>query len=286
MDSLPPPPLTTGLLQGGGISNTWQQWLTRLHAAASSSSGGSSGGYGAFSARPAAGTAGKTYIASDAPVAQWVDDGSAWHPLVLGQVVGAQPPAAASFSGFNSSGAAIADRNGALYVTGPDDGSGSSVLRAFVQTITTLAAATVELAIAHGNDWMTGGAEEWPVSGVVFLESATGKAVVLTITPYAVGGPQTGGAFALEAEHWASTTSRDADTAFEVLAVNQPIFIRIRSNSTSLFCEWSSDRQNWNLLTTFNIGSSFTTAPDRMGISIQGRGNTPKFNVLSYASQG
>lgn len=78
--------------------------------------GGSTSGIGAYSARPAAGTAGNLYIATDG-ASQWVDDGTNWRPILNG-VVGTQPAAAASWTQlhFSSGGglATLTDAAGAL----------------------------------------------------------------------------------------------------------------------------------------------------------------------------
>lgn len=90
---------------GGNVINgvtvsgtpTSGQVLTATSSTAASWATPSGGGFslGLLSARPAAGTAGRVYLATDSPGCKFVDDGTAWRPLIDHDcVLGYEPPVA------------------------------------------------------------------------------------------------------------------------------------------------------------------------------------------------
>lgn len=74
--------------------------------------------YDTYANRPAAGTAGNQFTASDGVPAKWVDSGSAWRP-VIGPCLGTQPPAIANFSQYLAGGRSttISDSTGSILMS-------------------------------------------------------------------------------------------------------------------------------------------------------------------------
>jgi hypothetical protein len=126
------------------------QFLKTLGASANpawatvpASPGGTS--IGTYASRPAAGTAGNRYLSTDGAI-EFVDNGTAWQPILDG-TLGTQPPAAASFTGsFLNSGTTISDVKGsvvlsAVYTVGTQVQSAQISLGSYSGTGYTLTAA-------------------------------------------------------------------------------------------------------------------------------------------------
>lgn len=228
---------------------------------------------GTFSSRPAAGTAGRMYFPTDGGLGA-VDDGSNWRPLLNGNILGTQPPAAASFTAFNQGASTLVDNNGGLLYTGVNDGA-TTTLRGYTQSIGSF----TQLECALG--WQTTGTNSsntFSVGGIIFRESSSSKAYtgVYTINHNTLASDA-------ELQIFSSNTTRTVDNAYSMGATgNAPIFLRIRKDATNVYLDWSSTRANWKNLDTRTIASVFTTAPDQIGIVGFGFNVIPVFNIIHY----
>lgn len=245
---------------------------------AAPSAGGSK--YGAFSSRPAAGTSGNLFVAKDAPVALWADDGSVWHPLVGGQIVGTQPKVAASFSSVNPGSSTLTDRNGALFYNGNGQ-TGSTNARLYVESLSSNTA-HVEAAFTHTRAF--GGFTSADATAQVILrESSSGKFFGAGPDMH---NPGSGEWVQVIANYWSTATARTSSNGYMLQKTNSPLFFRVSRDLTNVYAQISTDAQNWFTYQTTALSSVFTTAPDQAGIAgvtIQSS-DVLDFTVLHYLS--
>ncbi len=253
----------------------------RVTSASSVAISGAGVSLGTFASRPAAGTSGRLYIASDAAVALSVDNGTAWQPLVGGSVVGVQPPLAATFTAVNQGSTTLTDSNGTLLYTGVNDTS-STTFRGYVQSWPsgTTNTNTVEGSLAHIAPAASGASNTFPSFSIVARESATGKmlmAEIIVSTDVATSGFPS--PYFLALSTWTNNTTRTVINYPIVDTVTgSPAFIRLRraTSGSTFVVEVSRDRQNWvQVGNSFTTTTVFTTAPDQYGIG--GFGNQCAF---------
>jgi hypothetical protein len=228
------------------------------------SGGGGGGGGGAtvgtFANRPAAGHAGALYIATDSPIAQWVDDGSAWRPLIQGQALGTQVPAASNWTSFGS-GATVADNKGTLTLTQAANGS-SALMRGVTIPLSSSSMFVQGCATIVG----TGAAQAWLQIGL--REAATGKSVTANVS-LAVSGAQIPGS----AHVYRQTNVSDSRSSLGLIwsvPFNSPTAVRVRRSGSSVLVELSSDFSTWYQIDS--VSGAFTSAPDQVCFATAGDG--------------
>lgn len=232
--------------------------------------------YGTYANRPAAGTAGRIAFITDSPISTWIDDGTAWRPL-LNDVLGIQTPAIAGFTTFNIGAATFADASGSLSITGVNDGAPPGALRG--ATIANAAnTAYAELAVRLRTVGDTT-ANHFYSANVLLRETGTAKAYALVVfldcNNHRVD---------LQLETWTNNTTRASATnkGAAVLDGNGPLFLRVRRDATNLFAEVSRSRETWTQLDTRSIASTFTTAPDAAGFACNGINMVPTFSIVHF----
>ncbi len=206
-------------------------------------------GFGPFASRPVPGTAGRLYYATDSAIAQWVDDGTAWRPIV-GGVVGKAPPTLAAFNAawtaYNLGTASMAAGNGVLVMRGPNDAAVNTSRGWSIPTSDP--AAWVEVAL-DDSSLRAGGITVLQHFGIGFRNSVGGAQFTLTSVRNNGVDYYTAGVIA---GTWSSDTARTATQQawFASLGsdANGPTFFRVRKSGTNLIAEVSRDRQNWQQL--------------------------------------
>lgn len=223
--------------------------------------------YDAFANLPAAGVSGRTFYASDSPTFQWVDDGSNMRP-VLGPTAGYRPPLAATFTGANQGAATLDDSNGALVVTGVDDGA-TTTLRGFEYTLpgsTAFFEATFE-GIADSYT----GAGQYSETGIFMRETSSGKSATFVII-HDDGVP-----VAFARDIFTSYTVRTVNTALSPSVYGHgPIIMRMSLLSGNMSYRISRDRRTWVTLLSEAVTVPFTTEPNRGGIITMGVSAKPR----------
>lgn len=233
--------------------------------------------FGTFANMPKVYRSGRRYTAYDAPVANWINDGIQWRPLIMGQVLGYQPPSAASFTSFNAGSTSIVDLNGALFLSGVNDGSSYFTNRGYVQSLSTNTM-FVEAAVAIQPTAVNFSSDAFSVFGVIFRESATAKSY--TCTPIV---RHLYSSMYMEAATFTGDASRSSNAIIAMGTMfNAPVFVRLRRNGATVYAEYSHDRIVWTTVDSKSTTSVFTTAPDQVGITICGANVTPYGRVLSY----
>lgn len=218
-----------------------------------------------FANRPTASASGRIFAPSDGGLIE-IDDGTNWHPIVNG-IVCNQPPLAASWTAFNAP-TSIADSNGAIIVTGNNDGA-STINRGYAIAGT----ASAECAVAFLPISPFPASSAIMLVGAMLRESSTGKSYVLGMTIDFTGGaePQT-----LIQLHLYSgdvrTTSVNYSSSDDG---NGPLFLRVRVSGANLIAEGSRNRFTWTQLDTRTVASVFTSAPNQTGIATEGVNGAP-----------
>lgn len=227
-------------------------------------------GYGAYASRPTAAYAGRHYVCNDCPIGQWIDTGSAWAPLVAGQVVGVQPKAAASFTRFNngSSNLTLVDRKGAIHLSYPVDGSTQDV-GGFTESLSS-STAHVEAAFVWNFARSAYVGSSFPGAGVCMRESGTGKVFYVALVAYndTTGAGSGTGIFNLEASYWASGSTRTGGVtgSYDMPRMNGPVFLKTARSGSNMVAQFSTDAQNWTTFYSVATTTAFTTAPDSVGV--------------------
>lgn len=224
--------------------------------------GGGGGGGGAtvgtYANRPAAGNAGALYICTDSPIAQWVDDGSAWRPMILGQALGTQVPAASAFTAFGGGSFQKSDNNGTIDFSATGDGSRGLCGGVIAASGSSLFA---EAAVSQYREGDGTNCEPQ-----VFLrESSTGKSVGInfqmlnSLSNYRLFGMTFSG----------DVQTSEATASAKILAMYSPANVgvigRVRVSGTNVICEFSYNRVKWMHLYTYSVASVFSTSPNQVG---------------------
>lgn len=137
---------------------------------------------GAFGSRPAAGTAGRLYLASDAPLLSY-DNGSAWSNFQLGSPPLTVPPAVSTFTAINAGGRTTTstDSYGGILMVATD-GTTAEDYRLRKKTAPVAAYTfTVHMVptLPEGN---------YPGAGICWRASATGNTIFFGVLGYASTG--------------------------------------------------------------------------------------------------
>lgn len=242
---------------------------------------------GTFSLPTCSGGTPQMYFSNDSAVG-WACDGTTWHPLLGGGLVGTQPPAAATFGSVNNDGGAtIADSAGCLLIKGVNDGAGPN-MRGFTL----------------GNDSGTASVQAtlWPFSPspgsaistenpdhfVGLRESSSGKM-------YGIGFEVAIGTVGTDRWKTVGTTykwtSNSAFTQPQTFTVGSStpgaqLVFRVRRNSSTVFTDWQVglNSNNWQTIGSDALTDAFTTAPDQVIIGTNGQNAVPVLLICHFAN--
>lgn len=234
---------------------------------------------GTYASMPAASAGTTVYHVTDPkPIGEWISDGSAWHPVIMG-VECVKPKSAASFTAVNSP-TSLTDLNGALNFISPSDGA-SNVFRGYVESLSATTA-YVECATAINRPYTIPSITA-VAAGPCMRESATGKLYTLF---YVYNWSSVSGALVYSnLGVWTSSTAKATSVDVSIVgAPNAPCIIRLRRDSTNMYAEMSMDRNVWYTYDTRTITSVFTTAPDQVGFGANGISGIVDVNIPHYMS--
>ena len=190
--------------------------------------------------------------------------------------MGYEPPLSASFTAFNQGSSAIKQLNGALQITGSNDGTSYFTMRGFVQSLST-STMSVEIAVQLQPNPSGGVANVHTALGAIFRESSTAKS-------YSVLQPISHQTYTnyVETDINSNDTTRVTNVVAAINHMNGPLFLRLRRVNTQLFSEMSHNRIVWTELDSRTVASVFTTAPNQVGIVVCGANIIPHGHVIHY----
>lgn len=222
--------------------------------------GGGATLFGTYAARPAPGTAGRRYVCSNPGIVEFLDDGTAWRPLIYGTIGTEAAPGNViggvdlNISGL--SGAANVGVAGVACLELPNVNGGTANLRgrlyarAAGKSITAFLKASQR---ATENNSFT--------MGLFFRKSSTAAITAMNLTSRgAASGPVS---TEIEIETWTDPNtfgSLVADNAIGAVA-SDGLWLRMRDDGTNVNCETSADGVNWVpavTTATFQFPSSAT----------------------------
>jgi hypothetical protein len=226
---------------------------------------------GTYASRPAAGTAGNVYYPNDAWTS-FVDDGSAWRPVIQG-VAGVSPPAASNFTAINASAtSALADSNGALVAS---DSSLNNTLPSYRVWHAALSGATAVEALWWPCPTLTdidGDLQTYTFGGICLRESATGKLALFQLFLAPVFARLT-----ISCEYATAVTGGvrtviggDTDKRWASWLPSSQMYFRMRLSGGNVLYEMSAGRSWTSPIAVASIATTtaFTTAPDQYGIVV------------------
>jgi hypothetical protein len=233
-------------------------------------SGGDVVATGTYAARPSAGTAGAVYYPNDAWTG-FVDDGSAWRPMIQG-VVGVSPPAASGFTAANASAtSALVDNNGALVASDDTLNNTPPNYRIWHKS---LSGATVVEALWWPCPTMTdidGNFQTLTYGGICLRESGTGKIAVFQ-TFLSPDGTRlkvnVSCEYATSATTGRTVIGSDTDKHINSWLASSQMYFRLRLSGGNVLYEMSVGRV-WTApvaVASVATTTAFTTAPDQYGI--------------------
>ena len=181
------------------------------------------GGYGLYSARPAAGNLGARYISSDGGP-EWVDDSTVWRPLFDGHP-GKQVPLVAALTTFG--GATWIDSTGTIFGSSGNVGATSGIVAAKTGASDTIGHCSVDQLTTNG------------YGGLVVRDAATQAQIIL--------GIGTNGA--IQVSLWTDDNTFLTDVATNQVGIG-PVWIRIVDDGAGLTFYRSNDGVNWQQIDT------------------------------------
>lgn len=206
---------------------------------------GGSLGYGLYAARPAPGSVGSRYVASDGAT-EWVDDGAAWKPLIAGRP-GTQIPLLATFPTVYGATATFADAQGRIVATSP--GTAGTTLNARTAPIPVgVWSRTLHCTLIQEED-----------------TNESGAMIVLTDgTIFRTFGLQLGlGAFSIAVLDWTTVNGPRALVMSGTAAQQDGVWFRVTDDTVNTSYEVSSDGLSWAL-----VLSEATGAFTELGIGV------------------
>lgn len=237
-------------------------------------SGAQSGnGYGLFANRLLQGQAGRTYYATDQSV-YYYDDGTSWKAIGP-QVKPVTLPLVANYSWINQSGASASDTGSGIYLQTLGINSGSRSARMLVKSAPSTPF-TISACIQYAGI-STFGANNGPV-GLCFRESSSGK-----VHAYAIDFNSSGDCIMISTKY-NSPTSFNSDYSSSVSDyVAGVVWLRIKDNGTSRFCEYSRDGTNYN---NFHfIGRTDFITADQVGFFVDPIYQDIKVTLISWVEE-
>lgn len=213
-----------------------------------------------FANRPISGANGQLFIPSDGGYQQ-VWDGSKWRPIIA-NVLCTEPPSASTFTQSNFSTSTLTKSNGGLIfnmvpATDPS-------YRAALISIPTPSNCQIQTLSSLLNNVISGASTAYPASGLIMVESTTGKAATIYTFLETDNLNYRRGVGVVT---WGSTTNRIIVQDYHQMDMYPALFIRLRISSGTLYYETSNDLVNWNTLSSMSVTSVFTSAPDQYGVA-------------------
>lgn len=244
----------------------------------SASGGGAGASIGLYAARPAAGTSGRIYIATDSACAQWVDDGAAWRPIVgPTPTLGVAPPAASGFTKLGGGASeTISDDAGSLLV------ASNTAPVVFYKDIVTSGA--YSMTIAFQTHWHTAlGVGLEPLFGLAPVESSSGKIARWAIYCDTLGN------FTLQYQPHNNPSTPASGPSYSQTAFNKsgvaagPIWLRVMETGGTRYFQYSMNGRVWVTAYTEPVGTFCTV--NRMGVYQSQTNQAFSTSVLSYSAQ-
>lgn len=210
---------------------------------------------GAYSTLPAAATAGRIFIPTDAFYTILHDTGAVWEHFILGNLL--TLPINGDYSWINQGTATVTVNKGAIYLLALPAAGSNQKLR--VKT-----APSTPYTIT-GAFYANVGSANSLNSGLSFREMSSSKIIVF------VNGGDT-----LTVARYTNATTLSLVSQFFPIQINTHslVWLRIVDNGTTLFYSWSGDGQNFILIFSEARGSFFTTGPDQVGFNAESNNAT------------
>lgn len=247
--------------------------------------GGPSGG--TYSQRGTAGTLGQRFTTTDCSRNDWLDDGTAWRPVIAG-VACVEPPLTGTFTNAinaNKEGppaefSIFTQLSGSFLLQGIND-STSEQIRGFTKSFSS-ATAYVEfhpLIIPDANTQTIGG---FPGHHIIMRNSSSGKM-------YSAGFHLKGqdSSTYLETTIWSSPSAKTYYSNWIALpGGGESCFVRISRDATNIYTQISRDRRIWVTYETKTLDEVFGSGsePDEIGIGTLGFKVVPRMIVVHFAS--
>lgn len=263
------PGLTGGYVPTSQLGSGSPSASTYLRGDGSWAAIAAAAGVGAFSSRPSAGNTGALYYPTDGPL-QFVDDGSAWRPVLLGGALGTQPPAAAGWTKRGASSQTLTDSLGTLLITSHSGADECWTIASLGSTYTVTMAFTLQPnSGAGGSESLVGIALRNSADGKLYRYSAyysTG-AWTLQLQNFTVIGTPSGGAV-------------NSETISTRMPVGGQFFIRAVQDSTNLTYYYTLNGIDWHQWYQ-HAKASFTT-PNQGGIYSNKDAGSSAHRVISW----
>ncbi len=223
--------------------------------------GAPSAAYDVFASRPAAGAAGRRFIASDGGP-DWVDTGSAWRPIVQG-ILGYQPRPASDFTVRSHGGIAttLADYKGGLKMVFANSANAGEEVR-----IASRAAPSTPYRVeAHLRLlWSSRGTL---LSGLGFRDSATGTVELFCAQADTTTTPKL-------ARHRATASNTGTSPTYSFnaelvetwsIGMGDQVWLAItRDGSGNRGFEWSPDGEHWTVISELAVATNGFFTPDEI----------------------
>lgn len=228
--------------------------------------GGGSTSVGLYSARPAAGTAGRIYVPTDGPIS-FIDDGAAWRPMLPNGGLGTETSFASSWTDFGQGSPTLADDHGTLLLLS-SSGNNNDRIQGFYKNAP-VGAYSKTFCSCFGARASTDSSHH-VICCFGWQESSSGKIVFAGNTVY-------NGNAGFGFSRWNSLTSYNGGCDFgadspwvtQWLYGAAPFFVRIVDNGVDTLSVYTSHNGCiWALNGTEHYSSFLVSRPDRIFIGI------------------
>ena len=234
-------------------------------------SGGSSITQGAFSSRPAAGTAGNVYMATDDLVESF-DTGSAWVDFERGTKI--SRPVVGNFTLVNAGGATLTQT--AYGMVFAENNVGSTTDQCRLAEISPPASGSWTLTMRFEMSFYF--AANFPRFGLFARDSATGNIANFWWAPWGIYYAY---------EQYSSTTAWNSRTAYGGGSGGYtPLhkWMRLQYTGTNFVFSISNDGQHWVTITTISSTAWLTHAPTGCGIVVNPDNMNYAMNVIGWTA--
>ncbi len=245
--------------------------------------GPAGGGYGAYAARPAPGTVGKIFIASDG-IVPFVDDGTNWRPFIRG-VPGGEVAPGNSIAAFTQVGYAAPDavnvQGGCLFFQQNTTLGNTDALLGYEVSLPVVGATPRQSTIHVIPHWSGGG--QRAQLGIWARDSVSGKIVFFSLMN---GGY---GSLNLQLDGYTDFVTEDVSFGFSWFPPTpNDIWLRLRVEvGGMLWASWSMDGVNFETLLI--VTSDYTTyvpgGGDRIGFGFDPKTMAIGMTVDSFVTE-